>query len=169
MKIKNENMDSKWLIDITKPVSDIIQKKYTQPIDMSRAITRMVFESLHKFQSKYKGSKNTDLETMYHLADAYIDSLSQSITITMREYAQDITPIPYITPKKYTEDIKKQFTELLVRDFNNELLLELFITNFLLVHFPAMVNAVKQYKELQKYKEEQKQKTKNKKSEFVNS
>lgn len=146
MKNKIDPKQLKWLIDIFKPLDGIMKEKGYAPVETIVYIMEMVTDSLHKFKERYPMKKTDTMERLAVISDSYIDALTQAVVNILREYAQDVSSAPYQLTKQDLKTLKFYFHRILKDDFNAEVLIELFMNNFMMVHFSSIMNAVKHLK-----------------------
>jgi len=152
MKNKIDPKQLKWLIDIFEPLEEVMKEKGHAPIETIMDIMEMVTDSLHKFKDRYSRKQTDTMERLAEISDLYIDALTQAVVNILREYAQDVSSAPYQVPKQDLDKIKSHFQIILKDDFKEILLVELFLNNFMMVHFPPIINSVKNFKLIEEAK-----------------
>lgn len=150
-----KDTNEKYLLEIFDAVEQIDSLDGMNSSQLIVCMLEMTTESVKRIKTKIIASSEPMTEEMRErIAEGYLSMLNESKNTILRKYSHDTSKSKYSLTDFDIRTLTRYFINILKDKFSNSLLVELFISNFMVYSFGAMINACehKQLVEMEKEK-----------------
>ena len=137
-----KDTNEKYLLEIFDAVEQIDSLDGMNSSQLIVCMLEMTTESVKRIKSKVIASTDHLTEEMRdRIAEGYVNMLNESKNTILRKYSHDTSKSKYALTDFDMRTLTKYFVNILKDKFCNALLVELFISNFMVYSFNAILNS----------------------------
>lgn len=147
-----------WLLTIFDALDQIEATENMKAPQLIACIITMATDSIERIKEKileYNADEFTD-ETQSRIAHGYVNMLNESKNTVLCNYSKDTSKMKYSLTARDIDQLAKYFFDIVREKFSNDILIKLFINNFMVCSFTAIINAIEHKQLVKAEKEKQK-------------
>lgn len=143
MKELKETKDQ-WLLNIFDALDQMESEKDMKGGHLIAHIMTIATDSLERVKEKILAYEVLTDETKMNIAESYVNMLNESKDLILCRYSGDMGKSRYSLSKSDILTLKKNFFDIIGERFSNDLLVQLFINNYMVCSFSAILDACEQ-------------------------
>lgn len=139
---ESKDDNQKWFSGICDAIEKIDSTHGMNASQLSAWLLMMATNSVKNIKIKIIASTEqlTD-DTRERIAEGYINLLNETKNTVLKKFASDSSKGKYSLTEQDIRTLRKYFFNILKDKFTNNLLVELFLSNYMVCSFGAVINA----------------------------